>query len=86
MMENTKKLKRAKTLEMPTASGWWYCVGQFNIRMCYVNMDRDVYSFVGAEVPDQSRRVSIQNGVTWLAMTEREAEAMTAKHGTLHLA
>jgi hypothetical protein len=85
-MEKQNLLQRAEMLEVPTASGWWYSVGSFGIRICYVNFASDVYSYIGAEMPDQCRKVSIQEGIMWLKTTEREAAILTEKHGTLHLA
>ncbi len=79
------RLSRASLLDAPDASGWWYNVGSFTVRMCYVNTLTDSYSYVGAEIVDCCRRVSIQEGTMWLPMTDRENERMTDKFGTLHL-
>lgn len=80
----TQLLKKSKILEYPTNSGWWYCVSSYSIHICYVKLERDVYSYIGADMPNQVRKISIQEGLMWLKTTERENEEFTNKFGTLH--
>lgn len=68
-----------KLLDKPTENGWWYSVGKYRIRMCYVWLDKDTYTYIGAELPDHYRCLSIQEGLQWLQMTRLESEALTSK-------
>jgi hypothetical protein len=79
-MKKKDLLQSALMLEQPDRSGWWYCVSKYHIRVCFVNVATDRYSYIGKEGVSL-RTISIQEGLLWLKPDSQECNHLSEMFG-----